>query len=224
MSISIHELRQKIDARNIRERSLLFLCVLAVVFLLWNLLVQSSLDKSEQALNTQLKDLKTQRQSLETQVTAISQALATDPNLEQKNHIAQLKSQISALDTQLGGLSQGLVSADDLPGILQEMLAKTSTLTLTHVQTLPVEELPLTFATQVENAEAEEVSAGIFKHGVVLRVSGSYFQLLEFLHLLETSSWRFYWEQLDYRVTTYPNADILLRVYTLGAEKGRLGV
>lgn len=224
MTISIQEWQEKIDARNIRERSLLFLCALAVVFLLWNLLVQSSLDKNEQLLSAQLKDLKTQRQSLETQVTAIAHALSTDPNLEQKNHIIQLKSQINALDVQLGGLSQGLVSADDLPGILQEMLAKTTTLSLTHVQTLPVEELPLTFATQNKNSTSEEISAGIFKHGVVLRVSGSYFQLLEFLHLLETSSWRFYWEQLDYRVTTYPNADILLRVYTLGAEKGRLGV
>lgn len=224
MAISLRDLQEKIDARNMRERGLLFLCVLALIYLFWNLALQSGIDKEEQAVSAQLKDLKTQRQNLEVQVTGIAHALATDPNLEQKNHITRLKNEINALDSQLAGLSRGLISAADLPGILQEMLAKTSTLTLIRVQTLPVEELPLTFTKQGEGSGTEEISAGIFKHGVVLRVSGSYFQLLEFLRLLETSSWRFYWEQLDYRVTQYPNADILLRVYTLGAEKGRLGV
>jgi MSHA biogenesis protein MshJ len=79
-------------------------------------------------------------------------------------------------------------------------------------------------ANDSKNIESESVSAGIYKHTVVLRVSGSYFELLDFLQILESSQWHFYWEQLDYRVTNYPNADILLRVYTLGAEKGRIGV
>jgi hypothetical protein len=76
MALSLSQLQEKIDARNIRERSLLFVCVIAVVFLLWNLLVQSSLDKEAGVLNSQLNDSKAQRQTLEAQVVTITQALA----------------------------------------------------------------------------------------------------------------------------------------------------
>lgn len=222
MSFSLNELREKIDARNLRERSILFLCLLAVVFLLWTLLLQNRIDNEQRALNAQLNDLNTQRRTAEEQITGVAMALASDPNLEQKNLIAQLTNTINALDVQLGNLSQGLISADDLPRILQEMLAKTSTLELVRVQTLPVEELLLPdIRTTAQNTGA---NAGVFKHSVVLRLSGNYFQLLEYLQVLESAEWRFYWEQLDYRVKNYPNAEILLRVYTLGAEKGRLGV
>lgn len=230
MSFSLTQLQEKIDARNIRERSLLFLCVLAVILLLWNLLAQSSLDKKQQLLETQLKDISTQRKNLDAQVASITLALATDPNLEQKNHIAQLKADIGELDNQLGGLTQGLVSVDKLPLILQEMLTKMSRLTLARVQTLAAEELPLALARETSEEVATDATdltdqgTGVYKHSVVVRVSGSYFELLAFVQLLEASEWRFYWEQLDYRVTYYPNADILLRVYTLSAEKGYLGV
>jgi MSHA biogenesis protein MshJ len=221
MNTSLAQIQEKIDTRNIRERSLIFLCVIAVIFLLWNLVVQSSIDSKQNVLEIQLKDAKAQRETLENQVATIALALATDPNLEQKNHIAQLNTTIADLDTQLGGLSRGLISADDLPRILQEMLATTSSLNLVSVQTLPVDELQLITG---ESAGDKKTSAGIYKHSVVLRVSGSYFQLVNFLQALETSEWRFYWEQLDYEVENYPDADIVLRVYTLGAEKGRLGV
>ena len=239
MSLSLVMLQEKIDARNLRERGLLFVCALAVVFLLWNLLVQSSFAKQQQVLNKQLQDISSQRQTLDAQVASITLALATDPNLEQKNHIAQIKAEISELDNQLGSLTQGLVSADKLPQILQEVLTKMSRLTLLRVQTLPADELPLIVAGDVDQQATPSIQAiqasppttkttsqgaGVFKHSVVVRVSGSYFELLEFVRLLEVSEWRFYWEQLDYRVTRYPNADILLRVYTLSAEKGYLGV
>lgn len=223
MISAIANLQEKIDARNLRERALIFVTLLAVVFMLWQLLFQSGVDKQRTLLNGQVNDLTTQRQAVEAQIAAITQALATDPYLEEKNRMAQLQSEIADLDAQLGSLSQGLVSADELPRVLQEMLAKTASLHLLHVQTLPVRELPLIAAEAAED-DGEASSAGVFKHGVILRVSGSYFQLLEFLQQLETAERRFYWEQLDYRVTRYPNAEILLRVYTLGAERGRLGV
>lgn len=215
-------LEQKIDGCVLRERAILFLSALTVVFLLWSLLLQSPIDKQQKALKSQLNTLQTQRTTLDNQVTAIRLAAANDPDLPQKNTIAQLTAELTELDGQLNSLSQGLVSADQLPQILQEVLLKTGELTLVQLQTLPTEELQL-----VVLDEANEIApggAGVFKHGVALRVSGNYFQVLKFLELLEQSQWRFYWERLNYTVSEYPRADIELRVYTLSAEEGLLGV
>ena len=65
---------------------------------------------------------------------------------------------------------------------------------------------------------------GVYEHVVEMRASGSYFQIIQFLTALEALSWRFYWQRLDYKVTEYPNAEIILRVYTLSSEEGLLGV
>jgi MSHA biogenesis protein MshJ len=124
------------------------------------------------------------------------------------------------LDRDLAALSQGLVGADMLPKILEDVLLTTSQLTLVQMRTLPVEALPLKGAA----ARDGESEAGVFKHTVALRVSGSYFQVVDFLNALETLPWRFYWERLDYSVDRYPRAGIEIRVYTLSAEEGLIGV
>lgn len=214
-------LEQKINGRVIRERALLFLSVLAVIFLLWSLLVQSSTDSRQKVIKTELETARGQRQTFENQLLAISQAAASDPDLPKKNTIAQLTAELAEMDKMLSGLSQGLVSADQLPQILQEVLTKTGELTLVQLQTLPAQELQLVLD---ETKELVPGGAGVFKHAVALRVFGSYFQVTKFLQSLEQSQWRFYWERLDYKVNEYPHADIELRVYTLSAEEGLLGV
>ena len=222
MPPALSQLQQKIDSRILRERVLLFLTALAVVFLLWSLMFQNAIDARQSELSNQLDTVRTQRQALDAQIATISLAVANNPNTEKQHTIATLKAERAQLDADLANLSQGLVSATELPQILQDVLLQTGELKLVQMQTLPVQELQLA---GVETNDGAEVNgAGVFKHEVVLKVSGNYFQVLTFLTSLESTRWRFYWEQLDYAVTEYPNADIELRVYTLSAEKGLLGV
>ena len=222
MPPAFSQLQQKIDSRILRERVLLFLTALAVVFLLWSLMFQNAIDARQSELSNQLDTVRTQRQALDAQIATISLAAANNPNTEKQHTIATLKAERAQLDADLANLSQGLVSAVELPQILQDVLLQTGELKLVQMQTLPVQELQLA---GVETNDGAEVNgAGVFKHEVVLKVSGNYFQVLTFLTSLESTRWRFYWEQLDYAVTDYPNADIELRVYTLSAEKGLLGV
>ena len=222
MPPALSQLQQKIDSRILRERVLLFLTALAVVFLLWSLMFQNAIDARQSELSNQLDTVRTQRQALDAQIATISLAVANNPNTEKQHTIATLKAERAQLDADLANLSQGLVSAVELPQILQDVLLQTGELKLVQMQTLPVQELQLA---GVETNDGAEVNgAGVFKHEVVLKVSGNYFQVLTFLTSLESTRWRFYWEQLDYAVTEYPNADIELRVYTLSAEKGLLGV
>ena len=218
----LENLQQKIDSRVLRERVLLFLTALAVVFLLWSLLLQNAIDARQKNLSSQLDAVRTQRQALDAQIATVSLAVANNPNTGKQNTIATLKADLAQMDSDLANLSQGLVSAAELPQILQDVLLQTGELTLVQLQTLPVQELQLTRIEPTDGAQGK--GAGVFKHEVVLKVSGSYFEVLTFLTSLESTRWRFYWEQLDYAVTDYPNADIELRVYTLSAEKGLLGV
>lgn len=224
---SLRKIQEKIDARIIRERALIFLSALALVFMLWSFIVQSSIDKKMQETHTQLATLATQRTTLQTQIAAITQNLLNDPNKQKKTQISQLQSDISGLESQLQNVSQNLIKAEQLPQALQEVLQKTEQLTLLEVKTLPAQELHFIQVGTANGAQpvtGDETSAGVYQHAVELRVSGSYSQVVQFLIALEHLPWRFYWQSLDYSVAHYPNAEVILRVYTLSSEEGLFGV
>lgn len=223
---ALKQLQEKIDACIMRERVLIFVTVLAIIFMLWNFLVQGSIDQKIQESRTQLELLTTARTSLQIQMTAATQSLLNDPDKDKKEQITQLQADIGGLENQLQGLSQNLIKVDQLPQALQDVLAKTAQLKLLDVKTLPAQELQFKVVKDANNtpASSDDLSAGVFQHAVELRVSGSYSQVLQFLIALEQLPWRFYWQSLDYSVTQYPNADVRLRVYTLSSEEGLFGV
>ncbi len=69
----------------------------------------------------------------------------------------------------------------------------------------------------------QEHHVGVYKHTVVLALEGSYFNVITYLKSLENLPWKIYWHELDYSVTDYPKAEVLLEVYTLSTEEGFIG-
>lgn len=219
------KLQEKIDARVVRERAMIFLTALAVVFMLWNFVIQASFDKKTLDVRSQLDAIATQRTAMQTQIAAATQSLSIDPNKSKKEQIEQLQKDISDIDSKFQSVSQNLIKADQLPQALQEVLQKTQQLTLLEVKTLPAKELQLAGAGENQATPVtEDNKAGVYQHVVELRVSGSFSQVLQLLIALEHLPWRFYWQSLDYSVEHYPNAEVTLRVYTLSSEEGLFGV
>jgi len=223
----------KIDTLDIRERGLLLLAILAVVYLLWDGLFQSRINTDERSIQVKVNAVQTQIQLLSAEQLSLTAVNGVDPDYARKNQVEVLRAEIAALDVVLSELSQGLVASENLPLILEDVLRNSHTLKLLKVQTLPVRELELMPAVeqfsstpQDKNANhaSSDLKAGVYKHSVHLTVEGSYFELLSYLQLLENLSWRFYWDALDYRVERYPKAVIEVRVYTLSAEEGLIGV
>lgn len=226
MSPAITNLLEKIDSRILRERVLIFLTLLAVVFLLWNFLVQAKFDRERDTLQAEVDKVAIEHQTLETQMSTLAMAMASDPAIAKTNTIRKLKTDISEVEARLSGLSQGLISAEQLPKVLEEVLLRTSSVKLLQVRTLAATELQLVTATPDANNENRPAAGGtgVYKHGVLIRVAGNYSQLIQLMTEIEALQWKFYWESLDYSVTQYPNAEIDIRVFTLSSEEGLLGV
>lgn len=230
MASQLEKLQEAIDSRVMRERALLFLVLLAFVFMVWNFLLQAPLDNERKKAQTELGSIATERKNVEGQITSLTMAAANSPIVAKRKEIAQLKQQIQDVETKLAAMSQGLISADQLPQMLEAMLKEVGELELISIQTLPASELKLVrpvtdvpSVVVVEGSKAEQ-DTGVYKHVVVVRIAGGYFQLLELLDSLQSLSWKFYWEALNYQVDGYPQAEIELRVFTLSSEEGLLGV
>ncbi|MDO8345741.1 MAG: MSHA biogenesis protein MshJ [Cellvibrio sp.] len=223
MAPAFTNLMEKIDSRILRERVLIFVTLLALIFLLWNFLVQAGFDRERKTLQAQQTQIATEKKGLESQVTALTMAMtmANDPVIVKQNEINALNAVITEIESRLSGLSQGLISAEQLPKVLEEILRRTASVELLQVRTLAATELQLDAEKSAENNTR---GTGVYKHGVLIRVAGSYTQLIQLMKELENLEWKFYWESLNYTVKQYPNAEIEIRVFTLSSEEGLLGV
>lgn len=228
MPAAIQQLMEKIDSRVMRERVLIFITSLAVIFLLWNFLLQGHFDKERKALDLDAQKIAAERAALEARVSEVTLAMASDPAIGKNTEIAGLNKRIVEVETQLSGLSQGLISSSQLPRALEEVLQKTSAINVLQVRTLPASELRLAAKVEASSIASitndEEGGTGVYKHAVLIRVSGSYPQLIQLMREIESLQWKFYWESLDYQVTQYPEAVIDIRVFTLSSEEGLFGV
>lgn len=218
-------LMEKIDSRILRERILIFLTLLAAIFFIWNFLFQAKYDNQRTALKSQQTQIITEQRNSESQLATLTQSMASDPAIAKKNEIDALTRKIEAIEAQLSSMGQGLISAELLPKVLEEVLQRTSKVKLLQVRTLPATELQLAAVnTGVNNSQQNANGTGVYKHGVFIRVAGSYSQLIKLMQEIENLDSKFYWEALDYTVNQYPEATIDIRVFTLSSEEGLLGV
>lgn len=221
---------QKYDVLAPREKILLLLMAVTVIYLLLSWLVFASLDETETKLLSESQALTAETLELTAQMAQYSAKLNKDPDIDKKNKIKALRSQLDKLDDSLSDASLGLVKADQLSVLLQDVLTSRGKLSLISLKTLPIEKINVTDGQNqqaTEQALADESTVepvGVYKHGVEIVFSGSYFDVQDYLASLEALSWRFYWESVNYRVAAYPKGQVTLKVYTLSTVEGVFGV
>lgn len=222
----------KYESLVVRERLLLLGALLAAIYFIWEIVFYSPLAEKKEVMVARERVATQQINSTQAQLEVFKMLAGRDPNGDLKVELEKLKSKLLRLDNNLAELAKGLVPADKLPDLLHDLVLKANEVELLEIKTLPVSEVRLS---EVSEARASEpapnpglnVTANspvaqkkIFKHGVHLRLAGSYTSLYEYLVRVEGSSWQLYWETLKYEVTAYPGAHLELKVYTLSSEQG----
>ncbi len=230
MKATWERFRDAFNARPLRERVVIALMALALVYVVWDLLVYRSLSAREQALQTRYDVASRTLSQLTLEEKVLAQALASNPNTRKQREIVELEKRLAELDRVLAELAVGLIPAQRLPDVLRDVVHQRRALTLLGMQAHAPKHLELeqpSAQAQGDPELAPEVipadrtqRVGIFKHEVHFAVSGRYFDLLEYLAALERSGWSFYWSSLEYDVTRYPEAEVHLNAYTLSTERG----
>lgn len=216
--------RERLDAMNLRERVLIFLMLAAVLIAL---MANSALDPllaKQKQLSQQLVQTRTQTAALETQMNALAAAAKDDPDAANKQRLAQLQAQRDSAFNVLANARQGLVSADRMSLMLQELLGKNTRLKLVGIKTLPAVSL-LEQAKTTPSSKTETAAAlGLYRHGVEISVEGSYADLLAYLSALEHMPWRVYWSDVSLSAQAYPTSRLTLTLFTLSLDKTWLSV
>lgn len=226
-------LAARFDALARRERAMVAAAVLLVVsFLGYSLLIEPQFLR-QAILAKRIAQGRTDRAGVEAQLAAM-RAQLTDPDAGNRAALQQTRASMAVLNAKLRGVSGSLVPPEQMQAFLESLLSKHHNLELLALRTLPP--TPLIEPANAENKqnhakagkkpnEVEPAAAtgtavpDIYKHGVEIRVAGSYNDLLTYLSELERLPQRILWNRVTLAVDKYPRSVLTLTVYTLSLDK-----
>lgn len=212
------QLNGRYVALSRRERLFLALAVVLGPLMIGNALLVDPLAGRNKAMQNSIATQSESLAEMQTQAANLQQQLTVDPDAGKKAELAALTGERDRLDEQLRQFGAALVRPEDMNGLLEGLLARHAGLRLVSLKTLAPQSVLRDAAKEGEGKPAER-SFDLYRHGVEIRVEGSYGQLMAYLAQLEKLPQRLLWGPLSYRVIDYPRAEMTLTVYTLSPDK-----
>ena len=203
---------KRLDAMSLRERVLIFAAaVLMVVFIANSALLDPILRR--QKINSQLNQQQQDEISaMQAQVQAYAQARMSEGAKAKRQRLEKRRLELAELDRELSGKQGELVPPERMSQTLAEILKRNPDVVLVSLRSLPPTSL-----TQVPTAGSAGVA--LYRHGIEVTVSGTYFKMLGYLGELERNRARVFWGDLDLQAGPYPAVTLRVTLYTLSQDK-----
>ena len=219
-----------VDEQPLRQRLLLLAAIVAVFLTLWDAVLMRSSELREEQAESDVSLLEKQVKALELEAEATLKKLAADPNLERRKRKAELERQLADLDAGFNERTADLIPPSEMVRVLKELLGRESGLQLVRLESVPASPLLAPEKERgSESASEAKVDLGsgpvrLFRHGLVLEMSGDYLSVLRYIQAVEQLPWKFFWESMSYQVQQWPVGRITLKLLSLSSEEGWIGV
>jgi MSHA biogenesis protein MshJ len=227
----------KIDALSLRERAMLFVAVIAVPFFISYVMFVDPAVTRIRALSAKMAQQQMELQALTIALQALEKR-RTDPDAVQATRRDQGKRRIAEIDATLNTLQSGLVPAQRMNALLQDMLTRNPRLQLVALSTMSATPLVEKHAPAEKSSANANANAGapqptdkpvaaassVFKHGVQITLQGSYVDLYDYLVMLEKLPWHMFWSRASLSAEDYPRLTLTVTIYTLSLDKAWLVV
>ena len=222
------KLAARYDALQLRERWLVAAAILGGIVLIgYTLFVDPAIKRTQSAERSALEQ-RTQLSNLQLQKLAL-QSPENNPDIAAGSELARLKKQLNEQAGRLAAMENTLVPPQRMSGLLEDMIGRKTGLRLISLKTLPVAPLLEKKADDGKGKEAtriadkqENASAGLFKHGVEIKLEGSYQELAGYLERLEQSGSKLLWSSVSLSAEKHPQLVLTLTVYTLSLDRAWL--
>lgn len=200
-------------ARNARERAIVTLALIGGIwFLGYSVVIEPGLIKLRRA-DRALQEATATTTSLQQQTAVLRATPVKDPDAPVRAELEQLKARLAEQAVRLQAVERSLVPPERMAALLESLLGRSRGLHLISLQNLAPS--PVVEASSV----ADGPGGGLYKHGIELRVAGSYGDLLHYLQQLENAPQKLIWGRLDMAAEQYPRSVLTLTVYTLSLDK-----
>lgn len=205
-------LANRINAMSVRDRLILLIGLLAVIYFFWWVFLRLPLQSQTTRLMTQFQATGNQLSILQQQAERISQKVVSPEVNKEQQQVVELEKQVALLGQELQNYKGRVIPYDKLADMLRELIMEHKELQLTSIQS-PQARVIL-----------EAPGQRLIEQSIILTFqSDNYFATLNYLKRLEGLEWKIFWDQLNYKVDNYPLATVSIRVHSLGYEYQRLG-
>ena len=231
----LKKIAEKIDSLSLRERAIVFIGLIMVIFTLWDSVLMAPLELEQKNIVTNLSKKNAERLILVTSMQDLMKQNEVDPDAENILKLKSLRSRLINIQADLESSTANLVSPKEMPKILETVLHKTGGLTLNNLRSLGVTSLITKVQVEGDAAVNEAVATSdskltadnidnAYKHGLRIEFTGDYLTTLEYLKSLEELEWGFFWDSFELNVNEYPEARTSVEIFTLSLREEWIGV
>ncbi|MEK7206841.1 MAG: hypothetical protein AAB134_03025 [Pseudomonadota bacterium] len=231
LKIHFKQLTDRVDAFSLRERGIIFVTILVVLYMVAvNLLfspLQTERDRLQKQLNTKRDDI----QKIENQVQIVLTGGVNDPDAAKRQRLTLLQENLKLLDESLVKVTTGLVSPKEMTRLLERVLGRNQGLQIIKMESLPAAPLVeegvadnQTARTGGARASAANGRMMVYKHGMRIELKGSYMDILRYLRSLEDLPWKVFWGQATLQTEKYPVSKLTLLIYTLSTNESWIAI
>lgn len=233
LQAQLSKARAAFEARAPRERLLLAAAAAAALFYVADALWLSPALRSYNQARSQHRSVSLALAEAQAERARRASGALT-PAQQLERDIEQARQRVAKMDRELGEQSAGLVSAERMVAVLDQMLVRQPQVRVRSVRSLARSDLvadaaaaasaPPGTASTAAAAPAAAASAsgkpgGLYRHGVEITLEGSYADLVAYLRALDEQPQKLLPGGLQLRVDKHPTATLTLRLYTLSMDR-----
>ena len=222
---------ERIDALNLRERILVFSATMLVLIAVVHTLYIDTEVKKERRLSSAIAQKQAEARSLQDQLTKLVTSRGLDPDRAPRERLEEVRRQLAGIETQIATEERKFTAPDQMRRVIEELLAKSRTIQLQSMKSLPTTSIAETRAGAAGKPAAQGAAAAasqserlVYRHGIEIAVTGTYLELMGYLADLERLPTQLYWGSLAIDASRYPRHTMRLVVYTLSLDRAWLNV
>jgi MSHA biogenesis protein MshJ len=196
-----HPIAARIDEMTLRQRGMLFATMsLAAVAFAHVVFIEPVLVRQKSLIERAKRD-QSQLNAVRAQLESVLRQQQNDPD---QAALRALEQRVAEVEKAVTAKKDGFAAATRLPGLMRDLLGKDRNVRLQSLRVLP--------GNPVEGSP-------LFRHGVEITLTGSYFDLLQYLADLEKLPSRLLWGSAEIHAEQYPEVRLTLQVFTLSPER-----
>jgi len=203
----------KVDALDLRERVLLMAAGVVVLFLFFDTLLLQPTLKEQQVAEKRITEMEIKLNALDQSAKILTGRTDNDPAEVRRQQRDKLRAELAGLDARILGQLGALVEPAQAAHVLEQLLSGRPGLKLVNLDANSE-------ALDGPDHDGQQPGVGLARYRLDMVLQGSYLDVLQYLSSLERMPWKFFWEQVNFQSTGYPQAETHLQLYTLGAGNG----
>ncbi len=198
-----------------KRRLQVFVLGLVILYFIWAFVFFNPLRANRQALASQAQALQSQLVETKNKIDTLNGILKTESIAKMMAERQQIELKMQKVDQQLLNMRYVLISKEDWIKLKEEIIHQQDNIdyhiTLKSINDLPVQPWS---PPAVDSADmAKIIPHTIYQHALEVKFQSDYFNAIQYVSQLEKLPWPLYWDRLEYKVLTYPMAEVNIKFH-----------